>query len=188
MRRGPAIGLAAVGVAVIGAALWFAVLRQPAPEAGPDTAATPATPGLASSAGKVEVSAAWATGPGEDDHPRIELALHIADGWHVNANPASLDFLIPTRVQATVDGGAAAVSPAYPSGRESDIQLEGTRIRVYGDGTIIPVELPAATLQRVRGAGALELAVRVQSCSDSGTCLAPATVRTTLPAGDAGAS
>ena len=26
----------------------------------------------------------------------LQVTLHIAEGWHVNANPASLDFLIPT--------------------------------------------------------------------------------------------
>lgn len=120
--------------------------------------------GLATSASKVDVSAEYIHAG--EDAPRIRVQLAIADGWHVNANPASLDFLVPT----TIDADAGTLDIDWPDGHDSDIELGGTSIQVYSGNTTIPVRLDAAAAESVT------LRVRVQACSDSGLCLPPSTL------------
>lgn len=127
--------------------------------------------GLAQSASKVDVIAVYvdsATNPNEQ-HIRVEL--DIADGWHVNANPASLDFLVPTSIDATAGSETLPLNIAWPEGQDSGIELGGTHILVYSDGTTVPIQPdPVATGNDVT------LNVRVQACSNKGLCLPPSTL------------
>lgn len=136
-------------------------------------APVPARTGLANSADKVRLSlsngdAAMAGKTGD-----FVLTLNIEPGWHVNANPASIEFLIPTVVSSSVNGQALEIPTQYPRGRLSDIVLGDTALEVYDDGASIrlrPDEKQTAVLEKV---GRLEMIVRVQACSDEGVCLAP---------------
>ncbi|HDZ56744.1 MAG TPA: hypothetical protein ENI17_08515 [Pseudomonas xinjiangensis] len=134
----------------------------------------PARTGLANSADKVRLSLSKgaATMAGKTDD--FVLTLNIEPGWHVNANPASIEFLIPTVVSSSVNGQALEIPTQYPRGRVSDIVLGDTALEVYDDGASIrlrPDEKQIAVLEKV---GRLEMIVRVQACSDEGVCLAPA--------------
>jgi len=184
MNRG--IALLLVGAAIAATIAGFVISGQQG-SSGPAMASDQAAPsnggGLAASADKVDVSAAWTKDTADVPEDRITVTLNVADGWHVNANPASLDFLIPTEVSGRVDGDPVELAPAYPAGRQSDIELDDTRIRVYGDGTTIDVGLPDETSRRARASGRIDLTVRVQSCSDDGTCLAPSSLEATARTG-----
>ncbi|MBA1241096.1 hypothetical protein G7015_22030 [Pseudomonas kunmingensis] len=136
-------------------------------------APVPARTGLANSADKVRLTlsngdAAMAGKTGD-----FVLTLNIEPGWHVNANPASIEFLIPTVVSSSVNGQALEIPTQYPRGRLSDIVLGDTALEVYDDGASIrlrPDEKQTAVLEKV---GRLEMIVRVQACRDEGVCLAP---------------
>ena len=65
-------------------------------------------PGAAPGAGVVTATARSGSSVAADGWRSFRVLLEIADGWHVNANPASLEFLIPTRVAGAVR------SVAYP--------------------------------------------------------------------------
>jgi hypothetical protein len=95
----------------------------------------------------------------------VTAVLDIAQGWHINANPASLDFLIPTSVDVREDSGKAEVKPAYPDARAMTTPLG--EFKVYEGKVSIPVKvtLPGS-------AENLRLLVRAQACKDT-TCLAP---------------
>ncbi|MGZ4997274.1 MAG: DUF255 domain-containing protein [Methylobacter sp.] len=95
----------------------------------------------------------------------VTVVLDIAQGWHINANPASLDFLIPTSVDVREDSGKAEVAPAYPDARSMATPLG--EVNVYEGKVSIPlkVTLPESTEN-------LRLLVRVQACKEA-TCLAP---------------
>ena len=95
----------------------------------------------------------------------VTAVLDIAEGWHINANPASLDFLIPTSVDVREDSGKAEVKPAYPDARAMATPLGD--IKVYEGKVSIPVQvtLPGSTEN-------LRLLVRAQACKGT-TCLAP---------------
>jgi uncharacterized protein len=95
----------------------------------------------------------------------VTAILDIAESWHINANPASLDFLIPTSVDVREDSGKAEVKPAYPDARSMDTPLGN--IKVY-EGKVniqVKVTLPDSTEN-------LRLLVRAQACKDT-TCLKP---------------
>ncbi len=109
----------------------------------------------------------------EGDRLTVTAVLEIAAGWHVNANPASLDFLIPTSVDVREDSGKAEVKPAYPGAKAVTTPLGD--IKVYEGKISIPI---VATLP-----GKVEnfrLLVRAQACKDT-TCLAPSDWMIPLP-------
>lgn len=136
--------------------------------------------GLAQSSDKVSLTVADAKESGAPASNEIVLTLNIDSGWHVNTNPASMEFLIPTATSATANGISLDIPTQYPPGRVSDITLGDTAIEVYDDGAsirLLPDEEDAAMVKK---AGQLDVQVRVQACSDSGVCLAPSDLSVTL--------
>lgn len=138
--------------------------------------------GLPTSASKVEVSAAFAASADGAAPQSFRVQLAIADGWHVNAHPASLDFLIATDIHGTAGATALPLNVTWPAGRDSGIEFNGTAIEVYSTDTVIPVHISAQAAKAVRAAGQLVLDVRVQACSDAGICLPPSTLTARLAA------
>ena len=102
------------------------------------------------------------------------ITLEIAAGWHVNANPPSLDYLIPTSVTLR---GAAGVTPGrttYPAGQPVKVGFDENPLSVYGGRVTLKVALAAAK-SAANGHHTLAGSVRFQSCNDE-VCLAPASV------------
>ncbi|ROU00454.1 hypothetical protein EB809_08120 [Marinobacter sp. R17] len=155
---------------ILGGALVFFVFQSTPPTDAKPKVTQPS--GMMQSSDKVSVDATL-----DSSGKRIVLTLQIEDGWHVNATPASLDFLIPTTVQVRQDGKPAEMSIHYPPGRATDIVLAGKAIEVYDDGTQITV-LPDPSNAQDVSVGQLDLVVTVQSCSDAGVCLAPSIIET----------
>lgn len=154
------LGALTTVVVVVGAAVLIAdKLRPPADTPAGGTAAYTE---FANSANHVKASL---TRTGQDG----VIALHIGRGWHVNANPASLDNLIPSAVIVEHDDKERLVQADYPAGIRSGIRVGTTDILVYEDGTRIPVH-------RLNVGAGERLVVRVQACNDQGICLAPATI------------
>ena len=79
------------------------------------------------------------------------LTLSIRDGWHLNANPASLGFLKPTQVE----GAVRAVR--YPAGRMLDLSFAESSVSVYS-GTL--------TLEGEIADGETAVLVTYQACDD----------------------
>ena len=63
------------------------------------------------------------------------VKLEIREGWHVNANPASLDFLIPTQITGRVR------KIRYPSGEPLRFAFADEQLRVYSSEAVIRGEL-----------------------------------------------
>jgi uncharacterized protein YyaL (SSP411 family) len=137
---------------------WPALLA-----AVPDKTAVPRADPSAGSAGVVAVTSRW-------QGNRMIVALRIAPGWHVNANPASLDYLIPTRLEFE---GAPPIAVSYPSPRRFRAAFAKSELAVY-EGT---VEIAAEFAANVRPARAT---LKVQACSNE-ICLPPATLGIKLP-------
>ncbi len=89
------------------------------------------------------------TAPGEDDWRPFTLTLEIAPGWHIQANPASEEYLVPTEVVA--EGGVEVRGLRYPAGES----VYSGRVQIVGE---------------MRGGGRLTL--RFQPCDDT-RCLPP---------------
>lgn len=99
---------------------------------------------------------------------QVNVSLEIADGWHINANPAS-SGLIATEVFAPPEVFAEIV---YPPGDE--FLHDGDTQRIYQNSVVIKLRLHDP--QDIFGS---ELAIRYQPCNDR-SCLAPATKRFTI--------
>ncbi|HWN44474.1 MAG TPA: protein-disulfide reductase DsbD domain-containing protein, partial [Thermoanaerobaculia bacterium] len=92
----------------------------------------------------------------------FRLVVDVAPGWHIQANSASEEFLLPTEVEA--EGGAAVRNLRYPQGEEFAAGFAGGRpLAVYTGRVEVTGE--------VSGRG--RLAVRFQLCDDA-RCLPPA--------------
>lgn len=120
---------------------------------------------------KVELSARFQDANG---HGRIIVELEIEEGWHLNANPASLDFLVPTAVTMEVAGERLDVEPIYPEPTTLEVPLGDGTIEVYEGTATIRVPLPRD--RRSVDLDKVEARVELQACNESGRCLAPAVV------------
>ena len=127
----------------------------------------PMLPGMPRSQDHVEITAARGVG-GE-----LLIRVVIDEGWHVNANPASLAYLIPTRVETP--SGLPLRAARYPDGKLFQPEFAPEPISVYEGGIEIPITGTGGE------ANAASLFLRYQAC-DAQQCLPPARTRVMLPA------
>lgn len=106
------------------------------------------------------------------------VTLEIAAGWHVNANPPSPDYLIPTTVALRGADGLTPGRTSYPAGEPVKLAFDENPLSVYSGQVTLKVALAAAPTA-ANGTRALAGSVRFQSCNDE-VCLAPASVPFTL--------
>ncbi|KTG16909.1 MULTISPECIES: DUF255 domain-containing protein [unclassified Guyparkeria] len=99
-----------------------------------------------------------------EDGEAIEVRLAIDPGFHINANPASADYLVPTRVTA-VDGEIGAID--YPAGKPFRAAFATEAIDVYEGELTLRAPVAGDVPTRLR--------IEIQACDDE-VCLAPDTV------------
>jgi thiol:disulfide interchange protein DsbD len=96
------------------------------------------------------------------------IVATIADGWHVNANPPSEEFAIPTVL--TLDAATAELigAPHYPPHTMKAFEFTGGKQLAVYDGTF-PIGFRAKLKP---GATKIAATLRFQACSDR-VCLPP---------------
>lgn len=102
----------------------------------------------------------------------VDITVKIDEGWHLNANPASMDFLIPTTVNVQT-GQASKMEADYPKSEELSTSLGS--VNVY-QGTI-HIKVTVNADQSI-DEDKLRLLMQVQACKES-TCYAPSQI--TMP-------
>jgi hypothetical protein len=107
------------------------------------------------------------------------VRLQIADGYHINANPASFSYLIATELQVTPAHGLTADKPTYPAPVTKKFQFAPQPLAVYEREAVIKLPLRAAA-DAPKGAQTLPAQVRVQAC-DEEKCFPPMTLKTEIP-------
>ena len=112
-----------------------------------------------------------------DGSAGFRLVLRLAEGWHVNSNPASHDWLIPTSLIANSDLPVRLVSVDYPAGRPLFLEALGETLSVYDGGTALAGTVEAGAV--ASASGELRLLLQYQACDDS-RCLPPAEISRTL--------
>ena len=137
----------------------------------PPSPASPVAPKVRSSADVVKVtpgSMSVSAGASADGN----LLISISPGYHVNANPASFPYLIPTELTPQKIDGVTTGKPTYPPSEKKRFQFAEAPLAVYeGDAQIkLPVR---AARNAVKGMRPLPLTLRVQAC-DSEKCYPPA--------------
>jgi len=114
------------------------------------------------------VPAVWMT---RGETTNVPVSITVADGYHVQANPASGEFLIPLEVQLDSVAGLAFGKVEYPGGVTH--RLEGTDnvLQTYSGNFAVKVSITALKT------GAFDVNGRVsyQAC-DSKRCLFPSYV------------
>ncbi len=171
----------------LSAALFSACAGNPAPSNSPANNASAPAPANANaatnapksplegivraSAENVEVRAGETAG--------ASLRLSIAGGYHVNANPATERFLIPTSLEVKPEAGIAVERIVYPKPLTKKFPFAEVPLAVYeGDASItMTVRVPR---DAAPGQHALGARLRVQPCDDE-KCYPPTTVETSIP-------
>lgn len=101
----------------------------------------------------------------------VDINVEVKPGYHVQANPASFDNLIPLTLTLWPTSGVTAGSPIYPAAKKIHLEESGTELRVYdGKFTVkIPITVNAVSPD---GGWRLKGTLRYQAC-DHQRCLAP---------------
>jgi uncharacterized protein YyaL (SSP411 family) len=103
----------------------------------------------------------------------IAIELTIADGWHINANPASSEFSIPTEVKIVSKQKIKMTKIKYPKHELLRIDGEKDPSHVYGGRVIIYAMLEISSEETAEEAD-LEVEVKIQACNEK-TCEPPET-------------
>ena len=99
------------------------------------------------------------------------LRAQIRSGWHVNANPPSADYLVPTEVKLTLPPGWAYRPAIYPKGEQHHFSFSDEPLSVYQGA--IQLQVPFGVAAGASGAQVIQGVFRFQACNDE-LCLAPA--------------
>jgi uncharacterized protein len=137
----------------------------------PSSAPTPGAPGVLTASAGIARPATVEPG-GEFE---VDLNLTIKENYHIYANPAGSDDVIPTSVSLVPGSGATLIEVRYPPGESKALAASGPeKVTVY--------EKKATPSARIRlnpeikpGPATFTLKVRYQACDDK-ACLAPATL------------
>jgi DsbC/DsbD-like thiol-disulfide interchange protein len=107
------------------------------------------------------------------------VRLSITNGYHVNANPATERFLIPTSLEVKPSAGIVVDKIGYPKPLTKKFSFAETPLAVYeGDARItMSVSVPR---DAAPGQHSLAARLRVQPCDDE-KCYPPTTVETSIP-------
>ena len=106
------------------------------------------------------------------------VTLSISSGFHVNANPATFSYLIPTEVTAENSEQINVDKAIYPAAQTKKFQFAEKPLAVYEGETQIKIPLRAKA-NSAKGSTSLPIKVRVQAC-DNEQCFPPAILNTTL--------
>ena len=105
----------------------------------------------------------------------IELHLKIAAGWHVNANPAGQDNLIPTTITVDTDASFEIISVAYPKGRSTRFEFSSESLNVYEESFTVPLLLKQKPNMKHDESVPITLQLTYQPCNET-ECLLPQTL------------
>ena len=98
------------------------------------------------------------------------IELKIADGYHINANPASDKNLIPTTVEIVSANGITAEKPAYPQALTKKFSFSDKELAVYEKQATIKVKVRATAA--AKGEKVITGTLRYQACDDA-VCYPP---------------
>ncbi|MDY7092411.1 MAG: DUF255 domain-containing protein [Acidobacteriota bacterium] len=115
------------------------------------------------------VSSTLSVAEEEDGWRPFTLRVETADGWHINAHPASAEFLVATTVEGE---GVELGAVRYPPGESSRTGFSETPVTVYRGSVEITGRLRPAAGEGARGGDEPRLVLVFQPC-DHQRCLPP---------------
>jgi cytochrome c biogenesis DsbD-like protein len=105
----------------------------------------------------------------------LSIPLSILPGYHVNANPATFDYLIATELTVDKSDGITFGKPGYPGSEKKKFQFAEQPLAVYEGEVQIKLPLQAAG-SAAKGKRTLAVHLRVQAC-DEEKCFPPDTLQ-----------
>jgi DsbC/DsbD-like thiol-disulfide interchange protein len=160
--------------------------NKPADAPAASATATPAASSAATPA--VETSATAPEDVVQASAPEVEIKaggaaeatvrVKIADGYHINGNPAS-KFQIATTLEVESGDGLTAAQPVYPPSVKKTFEFSKEPIVIYEGEAVIKQPLRAGP-DAAKGSHSLRAKLRVQPC-DNKVCFPPRTLDVSLP-------
>ena len=105
----------------------------------------------------------------------LAIPVSIQPGYHVNANPATFDYLIATEMTVDKSEGLTFGKPVYPASEQRKFQFAEKPLAVYEGNIYIKLPLQAAS-NAAKGTRSLAVRLRVQAC-DEEKCFPPDTLQ-----------
>ena len=102
---------------------------------------------------------------------RLAVVIDVAEHWHINANPANAEGLIPTTLTLQPPASIVIDRIVYPKGVTTKVAWNDEPVELYAGRTIIFAE-GHVTADAGTGPLKLEGSLRYQACNDS-VCIAP---------------
>ena len=107
------------------------------------------------------------------------VRLNVQNGYHVNANPASFSYLIPTELKVAPASGVSVDFVTYPDPVTRTFSFADEPLKVYEGDTSVKAKLKAAPSAET-GKHNLSAQLRVQACNDQ-VCYPPGQIEVTIP-------
>ena len=149
--------------------------RPPTISKEPVTTSSPAPVSSSAAVVKVRIEPITISSGGKTT---ATVTLSISPGFHVNANPATFSYLIPTEVTAENSEQINVDKAIYPAAQTKKFQFAENPLAVFEGETQIKIPLRAKA-NGAKGSTSLPIKVRVQAC-DNEQCFPPAILNTTL--------
>jgi thiol:disulfide interchange protein DsbD len=105
---------------------------------------------------------------------QVAIEIKIAAPWHINANPASEDFLVPTAVAFSLPAGVTLRGVAYPQAVEKKLEFAEAPLRLY-EGVVYVGAVVDIANDMSLGASTITATITYQAC-DNEKCLLPQTL------------
>ncbi|MEX1063483.1 MAG: cytochrome c biogenesis protein CcdA, partial [Balneolaceae bacterium] len=136
--------------------------------------------GLMSSAGKADISVRQSQNVlPAGSSARVAVLLNLEEGWHVNSESPSGDFLIGTELVIGETDGFQVSNIQYPPSKAINFEFSEVPVDVFEGEAPIVVTVTAAE-SKTPGRYELKGTLTIQAC-DNEVCLAPSTVDVTIP-------
>jgi hypothetical protein len=105
----------------------------------------------------------------------VAIELTIANEWHINANPAHPDFMIPTEIKITSEQKVKMSKVKYPEHELLEVEGQDEPSHVYGGKVIIYALLETDAAEMAEKAD-VEVEIKFQACN-SKTCEPPDSIK-----------
>ena len=105
----------------------------------------------------------------------MEVQVKIAAGWHINANPAGQDNLIPTTITVAKDAPIEIAEVKYPQGKSVQFAFSPEFLNVYEGTFTIPLKLKQKPNTHIKKNTQIILKLDFQPCNET-ECLLPQTL------------
>ena len=110
---------------------------------------------------------------------QARITVSVTPGYHIQANPASTEFFVPTKLQLRAKGGVRPKAPVYPPGQPYRLEGMPNDLMTYEDTFEIAIPLMASVSARP-GEHLLKGTLSYQACDDR-SCLFPVWMPFSLP-------